>query len=308
MFMIVQNLKPIVESLLFASESPINAGDLLKIINQVKNEEVETEIPQEVSLSSEENPLSPEDQLAQVQQSEEKKLSRAQVQQVIDELVTEYENNSDRGFRLVNVAQGFQFRTSLDMAPYIKAMNKVAPTRLSQAAMEVLSIVAYRQPMIRAEIDQIRGVDSGGVLKTLIDRDLIRVVGKKDEAGKPILYGTTEIFLEVFNLRSLQDLPSLKDLAQMEDEMKRASAEAADTIEVEEGLLQETLEASTPVRSFEELEREEEEAFAELDKEILGLKQAEEKVVQIINPVIVESSPLSSSSSPASKEEAPRNG
>src|SRR4030095_5889085 len=208
--MTTPNLKSIVEAILFASETPLNAGDLLKIIKGVKNEEAKAaeEIQEEAALPDAD--LSPEEQLAQAQKAQEETLARSDLQQAIDELVADYESNPDRGFVLINVAQGFQFRTRAELAPYIRAMSKVSPTRLSQAALETLAIVAYRQPIIRAEEDQ------------------IRLVGKKVEPGKPILYGATEGFLEIFNLRSLQDLPPLKDLNQLEEEMRREQAASAE--------------------------------------------------------------------------------
>ncbi len=303
------SLKPIVETILFASENPLNAGEILKVIERVRVEASKIEDSSAEELSSpvlEESASSVEDQLLKAQQTEEEKLSRSDIQQVINLLVEEYEQNSDRGFVLVNVAQGFQFRTRQELAPYLRAMNQVSPTRLSQAAMETLAMVAYRQPITRAEVDEIRGVESGGVLKTLLDRDLVRIVGKKDEPGKPILYGTTDIFLQVFNLRSLQDLPTLKDLAQIEEEMKRQTADASETVVLEEDFFQEeevlpSFQESVAER-FEVLEKEEEEALQELDQEIEGLKILEEKVVQTLNPSTpelpaVEGIPSSSSSS-----------
>jgi len=287
------SLKSIVESILFASEKPLNAGELLKVIQRAHSE-IQTEKESEPGLSAsttgadETKAPSAEDQLAQAQLEEEGKLSRSEIQQVIDQLVEEYTANPDRGFILVNVAQGFQFRSREALAPYLKAMNKVAPTRLSQAAMEVLAIVAYRQPIIRAEVDQIRGVDSGGVLKTLIDRDIVRIIGKKDEPGKPILYGTTDSFLEVFNLRSLQDLPSLKDLAQIEEEMKLKSASEGETVSLSDDFSDESAFDESSLKDFtdriERLEKDEEEALLELDAELHELKEQEEKVLKTLHP------------------------
>jgi segregation and condensation protein B len=280
------SLKSIVEAIIFASETPLNAGDILEIWRRVRSEDIlPTEEPHDGEAAD--KVASPEEQLAQAQQAEEEKLGRSDIQKIIDQLVTEYEANPDRGFVLVNVAQGFQFRTRLEAAPYLRAMNKISPTKLSQAALETLSIVAYRQPIIRAEIDQIRGVDSGGVLKTLMDRDLVRIVGKKDEPGKPLLYGTTEAFLQVFNLRSLQDLPTLKDLNQIEEEMKRQHASQTEMTPLDGEFFEEdaaeTSEEDLTLR-FGELEKEEEEAFEELEAEIRELKGLEEKVLGTLSP------------------------
>src|SRR3989338_757551 len=93
--------------------------------------------------------------------------------------------------------------------------------------METLAIVAYQQPMSRAKIEEVRGVDTGGVLKTLIDRDLVRVVGRSEEPGRPLLYGTTRAFLETFNLQSISDLPTLRDLEALESEQRLAAGGSA---------------------------------------------------------------------------------
>lgn len=340
-----QTLKPIVEALLFASEKPLDASDLLKIIQRVDvapetpvSPDIEaalseTEDPLELrvadifsdefveetvtslseegesefNVSSEKNiadlapefdaeqipspQLSAEDQLQRMQVEEEEKLGRADIQEVINDLVQEYERNPDRGFVLLKVAQAYQFRTKPDLARYIRAMSKVAPTRLSQAALETLSIIAYRQPITRVEVDQIRGVDSGGVVKSLSDRDLIRIVGKKDEAGRPLLYGTTEGFLEIFNLGSLQDLPSLKELHQIEEEMQRNAAPGnVIHLETEEEEIQEAVQEMD--MRFAELEQEEEEAFSELDQEIQLLQSLDEQVKGTLNPKVEQVPPV----------------
>ena len=121
-----------------------------------------------------------------------------------------------RGLRLVQVAKGWQLRTDVRFARWVAAMRGGKPTRLSKAALETLSVVAYRQPVTRAEIEDLRGVDSGGVLRMLCERDLATVVGRKDEPGRPLIYGTTPGFLSLFNLRSLSDLPTLRDLRALE--------------------------------------------------------------------------------------------
>src|SRR2546425_12975970 len=116
-----------------------------------------------------------------------------------------------RGLQLVEVAGGFQIATRPDCAPWIKRLERAKEgARLSRSAMETLAIVAYKQPVVRAAIDQIRGVDSAGVLKTLLERRLIRIVGRKDAPGRPILYGTTRQFLQAFGLKDLSNLPALR--------------------------------------------------------------------------------------------------
>lgn len=118
------------------------------------------------------------------------------------------------GVRLVQVAKGWQLRTDPRAAPWVAAFRGGRPLRLSRAALETLTVVAYRQPVTRAEVEDLRGVDAGGVMRMLVDHELIAVVGRKEEAGRPMLYGTTPRFLEVFGLRDLSDLPTLRDLQQ----------------------------------------------------------------------------------------------
>ena len=123
-----------------------------------------------------------------------------------------------RGFQLHQVAGGYQFRTNPENATWVQKLLASKPVRLSRAQIETLAICSYRQPVTRPEIDEIRGVDSGGTLKTLLDRSLIRIVGKKEEPGRPILYGTTKEFLEFFNLRDLKDLPTLREFHELSEE------------------------------------------------------------------------------------------
>ncbi len=122
------------------------------------------------------------------------------------------------GVEISEVANGYQMRTKPENSPWIFRMNKARPVRLSRAALETLSICAYRQPVTRAEIDDIRGVDSGPVLKSLLEKNLVRILGKKEEPGSPLIYGTTKEFLEFFSLRNLSDLPSLREYTELGQE------------------------------------------------------------------------------------------
>ncbi|OQY43678.1 MAG: SMC-Scp complex subunit ScpB [Desulfobacteraceae bacterium 4572_87] len=103
-------------------------------------------------------------------------------------------------------------RTKPDYAPYVLRMIKRSSARLSPAAMETLAIIAYKQPVIRHEIEQFRGVDTGGILRTLLEKNLIRIMGRKHLPGRPLIYGTTQKFLEVFDLNNLESLPKLKEI------------------------------------------------------------------------------------------------
>lgn len=134
----------------------------------------------------------------------------------------------ERGIQLHAVAGGHQFRTHPKNASWVQKLLAQKPVRLSRALLETLAIVAYRQPITRPEIDEIRGVDSGGTLKTLMDRVLVRILGKKEEPGRPILYGTTRDFLEFFNLKDLKDLPTLREFHELSEEHK-AQVEALES-------------------------------------------------------------------------------
>src|SRR5262245_8699022 len=125
---------------------------------------------------------------------------------------------ADRGVVLHEVAGGFQFRTNPMNAHWVRQLLAGRPVKLGRAQLEVLSIIAYRQPITRPEIDEIRGVDSGGTVKGLLDRGLVRVLGKKEEPGRPMLYGTTKDFLEFFNLKDLKDLPTLREFYELSEE------------------------------------------------------------------------------------------
>jgi segregation and condensation protein B len=137
------------------------------------------------------------------------------IQAAIDELHEEYRRRS-RGFALVKIAGGYQFRTLPSVAPWITEMRKIKPARLSRAALETLSIIAYNQPVTRSRIEQVRGVESSAAIKGLLERELIVVVGKKDVVGRPLVYGTAPRFLEVFGLSDLSALPPLPELEELD--------------------------------------------------------------------------------------------
>jgi segregation and condensation protein B len=122
------------------------------------------------------------------------------------------------GVVLQEVAGGWQLRTLASSAEYVRRFLKVKPQRLTRAAVETLAIIAYRQPVTRPELEELRGVDSGAVLKALLDRRLIKIVGKKEEVGRPILYGTTREFLEFFALKDLNALPTLREFHELTEE------------------------------------------------------------------------------------------
>ena len=134
--------------------------------------------------------------LARTAKSKSKK-----IRPLLDELIEEYAN---RGIQLVEVGAGFQFRSAVANAPFVRGFVARKPVRLSRAQLETLAIVSYRQPVTRPEVDEIRGVDSGSSLKVLLDRNLLKVLGRKDEAGRPLLYGTSPDFLDFFGNNRIQ--------------------------------------------------------------------------------------------------------
>lgn len=142
-------------------------------------------------------------------------LEPKKIRDAIASLVDEYSRRQG-GFHLVQVAGGYQFRTRTEHKAWIKRLNQASPLRLSRAALETLTIVAYKQPVIRSDIEHIRGVDSGGVIRSLLDLKLIRVLGRKDIPGRPLIYSTTRYFLELFGLSDIKDLPTLSEIEALE--------------------------------------------------------------------------------------------
>ncbi|MGO8821512.1 MAG: SMC-Scp complex subunit ScpB [Desulfomonilaceae bacterium] len=172
-------LKSIIEGMLFVSSDPINLESIRKAVPEAPKDLIKT---------------------------------------VIDELEREY-SERDRGFNLVRVEGGYQFRSLPGIAPWIQALKDLKPWRLSRAALEALAIVAYNQPVTRNKIEQIRGVESSSSIKNLVERELITVIGRDDIPGRPLLYATTKIFLQVFGLNDLSSLPPLPDIEDVEDSL-----------------------------------------------------------------------------------------
>ena len=192
------DLKHAIEAILFASEKPLSAEEL----KQAFGEDVDA----------------------------------GEIRSTLELLRTEYDAQG-RGFRLAEIAGGYQVVTDDRFAPYLKKFYQAREKkRLSQASLETLSIIAYRQPVTRADIEFIRGVNVDGALKTLLEKGLVRIAGRRDVPGRPILYGTTGDFLEHFGLNSLKELPSLKEYTEKDipeellpPEMKLSQARQAET-------------------------------------------------------------------------------
>jgi segregation and condensation protein B len=169
--------------------------------------------------------------------SSEKPLTAKDIHTVIPEVsmidinsslkVLKYEYEAlGRSFFLREISGGYQFRSRSDYSPYILKMMQAAPTRLSKATME-------KQPVLRQEIERIRGVDVGGVLKTLLEKGLTRIMGRKNLPGRPLVYGTTKKFLEVFDLKDIESLPKLKEIDALgsgEEQTEEAGGEATEEI------------------------------------------------------------------------------
>lgn len=168
-------LRSILESLLFAAEGPLTIARIREILGEMERKEIVA---------------------------------------AVEELKAEYDA-SGRGIRIVEVADGYQMRTPKENADWVKSLYKGRPARMSRPMLETLAIIAYKQPVTRAEIETIRGVDVDGVLATLQERRLVRIVARKDVPGKPFLYGTTPEFLQMFNLKDLSQLPTLKEMEEM---------------------------------------------------------------------------------------------
>jgi segregation and condensation protein B len=150
------------------------------------------------------------------------RIDKKRTLQLLLELRKEYRH---RGVNIAEISGGFVLRSNPTYGAYVQKALALRPVRLSRAQLETLAIIAYRQPITRPEIDDIRGVDSGQVLKGLADRDLIKMLGKKDEAGRPLLYGTTDACLDLFSLDSLKGLPSLREFTELSDDSKEKFAQ-----------------------------------------------------------------------------------
>ncbi|MBW2450617.1 MAG: SMC-Scp complex subunit ScpB [Deltaproteobacteria bacterium] len=171
----MKDIKYIIESLLFVADEPLPVDRIKKILIQVETREI---------------------------------------REAMAELTAEYEARGG-GFYLDEVAGGYQIRTRPQYTEWIKKLIQPKPLRLSKPALETLVIIAYKQPIIRSDIEHLRGVDCGGVIRALLERKLIRVLGRKEIAGRPLIYATTKRFLEIFDLKNLRDLPTPKEIEEL---------------------------------------------------------------------------------------------
>jgi segregation and condensation protein B len=179
----IEQLKPIIEAALLATTQPMTIPQLLELFG------------------------------------EEDEVGREEVAKALEALA---EDCSGRGVELQEVASGFRYQVRQEMHPWLSKMWTERPSRYSRALLETLALIAYRQPITRPEIEQIRGVVvSSSIIKTMEEREWIRVVGHRDVPGRPALFGTTRAFLDYFNLKSLDELPPLSEIRDMEDPQMR---------------------------------------------------------------------------------------
>ena len=171
----MENIKNIIESLLFVADEPLTLDRLKKILTEPETGEI---------------------------------------RDAIAELASDYDARPG-GFYLDEVAGGYQIRTRPEYNEWIKKLIQPKPLRLSKPALETLVIIAYKQPIIRSDIEHLRGVDCGGVLHVLLERKLIRVLGRREIPGRPLIYATTKRFLETFDLKNLRDLPTPKEIGEL---------------------------------------------------------------------------------------------
>ena len=193
------------ESLIFASEEPLTPKMMHRVLVL---EDPTQEVPgqQELPLDGSDQPAEP------VEEEPPFEVPKGYFDELVEEINVELEE-SDRPFRVVRIAGGYQFATTPQHGQLVQRLLKArSRRRLTQAALETLAIVAYRQPITKGEVDAIRGVNASEVVNSLAEKGLVTMVGRSEQIGKPILYGTTEDFLRLFGLNSLSELPKLREI------------------------------------------------------------------------------------------------
>ncbi|OGQ26407.1 MAG: SMC-Scp complex subunit ScpB [Deltaproteobacteria bacterium RIFCSPLOWO2_02_FULL_50_16] len=196
-----------------------------------------------------------------------------EIKEALQSLEGDYSNNK-RGLCLSEVSGGYQFRTQKQFSSWIQLLNKPLPSRLSTPALETLSIIAYKQPMTRPEIEDIRGVDSGWVLRSLLERRLIRILGKKEEPGNPLIYGTSREFLEIFGLKNLSDLPPLKDFENLIKEEGKAES-LANQVPIKDLI--------TSEETLMVIEEQEKKSIENLEEEMKGLRSMDRNISETLS-------------------------
>jgi segregation and condensation protein B len=248
------SLKAKLEAVVYAAEEPVTLAQLAGIFadevapllnesaelepeaEQIALEGLAVEVPAaapEPATSSTENGVPPEDSPVAAEANDEKKSARLRdrrirqfLQQVLSELIANY-SNSDRGMEIREIAGGYRMATKPEYHDAVRGFVKSLkpPMKLSLQALETLAVIAYKQPVTAPEVSEIRGVDSGGVLGSLVSRKLITTAGRKPVIGRPILYKTTKEFLLRFGLKDVNDLPSMEEFEKMAGELAESEAE-----------------------------------------------------------------------------------
>lgn len=248
--------KTIIEAIIFASDETVTFRTLYKLL--ITNETIN---PNEDAAydSSSTGELTIDDEIAKSLNFTPDTLAEI-IKDINQDLI-----NTGRPYQIVNYANGYQFATLTHYGEYIHNLLKSkTKRRLSQAALETLSIIAYKQPITKPEIEQIRGVNSNEVVNALIEKNLVKIAGRKDVLGKPLLYGTTNDFLKIFGIRSLDDLPKLREIDDIAAELSGSSEDEKDlTISISRDEADSILKASKSilpdeVNDFEKIESREE--------------------------------------------------
>lgn len=215
-----RDYKSVIEAVIFASDEPINEKEIINVIREIDGDDV--------------------------------KMRLGELQSLVEELNEEYKQ-SNRAFRIVKIAGGYAFATNREFAKYVGFLStEKSKRRLSQAALETLALVAYKQPITKPEIETIRGVNSDYILNTLLEKKLIKIIGRAETIGRPLLYGTTDEFLKYFGLNSLEDLPKPREyeeimkepdfleqkrkllMNQLEEEIERETSRQSEETSLEE--------------------------------------------------------------------------
>lgn len=241
------------------------------------NQSTDVEAAVEAMIFMGKDPLMPE-QIHELLVGLEMNISMAELRKVLANLM-EYWAKQDRahgrGLMLKKVAGGYMFCTALEQACVVKAMKAQKPIELSKAQIEVLSIIAYRQPITRVDVDEIRGVDSSFAIKRLMQLKLLKILGKSEGLGRPLLYGTTKHFLEFFGLNSLNDLPTLKQF----ESLSEADSEADERLLGKEVSFVDLFQTTNNSMFSEEIERQSDDALKSLDEALLRVDSAQKSTI-----------------------------
>ncbi len=226
--------------------------------------------------------------------------SREILQSALADLQKQYPQGGARGVVLMDLGGRWQLRTEPQVGAYVRRMLQVKPMRLTRAALETLAIIAYRQPITRPEMEDLRGVDCGAVTKALLERKLVRILGKKDEPGRPLLYGTSKEFLELFNLRDLTQLPTLREFQELSEESRKIVEEEAPAAPPVAGL---TALAHDPAvaERIAQAAAESESALAQLESAMDRAEQTTKVAASVLAPPAPEPAPPAAA--PAEKKE-----